>query len=75
MTGDELNALPVGAVVIPSDSESWPAARTIWSGWRKTDPPGPNGPWRRVDESDGVVTTRTSALVLIGVKLLERNTR
>lgn len=44
-------------------------ATAIWAGWRKVDPPGPNGPWRRVDESGGIVTTRGSVLVMIGVKL------
>lgn len=69
LSEDALDALPVGAVVVPVDASMGYGAS--WAGWRKIDPPGPNGPWRRVDESDGVVTTRTSMLAMIGVKLKE----
>lgn len=69
LSEDALDALPVGAVVVPVDASMGFGA--TFAGWRKVYPPGPNGPWQRIDGSVGVVTTRTSTLAMIGVMLKE----
>lgn len=69
MTRQELDALPVGAIVVPVDAST--GYGPMEAGWRKVDPPGPNGPWKRVDESGGMVSTNASVLAMIGVTLRE----
>ena len=67
LTADALNALPIGAVVVPASGDTGYGAMT--AGWRKVDPSGPNGPWLRVDESEGMVSTNAPVLAAIGVRL------
>lgn len=67
LTVRELDALPAGTVVMPASGDTGYGAMT--AGWRKVDPPGPNGPWLRVDESEGMVSTHASVLAAIGARL------
>ena len=58
-----LDALPIGTRVMRGRLR-----------WEKTDPPGPNGPWRRPAEGVDVgkwITTNSSALCMIGVTVAD----